>query len=146
LGIFLRNRLVHNPNSGNHWATSLLFSLVTDLVPFYDTSNDSLDEEPASKIISSYNSFIDTVIGLNLQHNVDSKPLLNGHGISIAFGVTKTGPWIGRVLEDIVEWQLGHPSGTKDDCLQWLKERGADLYISGDDEKVKSPTKRLRTK
>ncbi|KDR85265.1 hypothetical protein GALMADRAFT_234024 [Galerina marginata CBS 339.88] len=146
LGLFLRNRLVHNLNTGNHWAMSLLFSLVTDLTPFYDTSNDSLDEVSASKIISRYNSFIDTVIELNLQNDVNSKPLLNGREIGLAFGVTKPGPWIGKVLEAVVEWQLGHPSGTKDDCLQWLTDRGVHLYLSGDDEQLKSPTKRLRTK
>lgn len=45
LGLLLRNKLVHNPITGNHWTTSLLFSLVTDLVPHYDTSDDKFNSE-----------------------------------------------------------------------------------------------------
>lgn len=68
-----------------------------------------------------------------------------GRDIRVTFGVAKDGPWIGKVLEDVVEWQLAHPSGTKDDCLQWLKGKGASAYI-GNDENSDLPSKRLRTK
>jgi len=26
------------------------------------------------------------------------------------------------MLSRVLEWQLGHPDGTQDDCLAWLKE------------------------
>ena len=45
LGLLLRNKLVHNPLTGNHWTTSLLFSLVTDLVPHYNVSDDKFNSE-----------------------------------------------------------------------------------------------------
>ncbi|KAF8912926.1 hypothetical protein CPB84DRAFT_1759891 [Gymnopilus junonius] len=145
LGLLLRDKLVHNMNTGNHWTTSLLFALVTDLEPFYDILKDSLDIDAASKVISSYNLLVDTIIHLGLQDDVESKPLLNGRDIRAAFGVAKAGPWIGKVLEDVIEWQLAHPSGTPDDCLQWLKGKDASSYIDSD-ESSEVPTKRLRTK
>jgi len=43
MGLLLRNKLVHNPNTGTHWTTSLLFSLVAELVPVYNVSEDSFD-------------------------------------------------------------------------------------------------------
>jgi tRNA nucleotidyltransferase (CCA-adding enzyme) len=43
LGLLLRNKLVHNPNTGTHWTMSFLFSLVTELVPVYNVSEDSFD-------------------------------------------------------------------------------------------------------
>jgi hypothetical protein len=43
LGLLLRDKSVHNPNTGSHWASSILFSLVQELVPFYDVANDTLD-------------------------------------------------------------------------------------------------------
>lgn len=36
LGLILRNKLIHNPLTGTHWATSFLFSLVIELLPHYD--------------------------------------------------------------------------------------------------------------
>ena len=45
LGLLLRNKLVHNPLTGNHWTTSLLFSLVTDLVPHYNVWDDKFNSE-----------------------------------------------------------------------------------------------------
>ncbi|KAH9486667.1 CCA tRNA nucleotidyltransferase, mitochondrial [Psilocybe cubensis] len=148
MGLFLRHKFVHNPNIGNHWTSSLLFSLVTRLRPLYDLQNDIFDIEAASRIVTSYNSLLDTVFDFALQQDIDAKPLLNGREVGTAFGVSKPGPWIGKVLEDVVEWQLGHPKSSKSDCLQWLQSRGIQSYISdaGDSEKVQAPTKRLRTK
>ena len=42
LGLFLRDKLVHNANTGTHWTTSLLFALITDLEPLYNLPEDSL--------------------------------------------------------------------------------------------------------
>lgn len=69
-----------------------------------------------------------------------------GREICGVFEVTKSGPWIGKALEDVVAWQLGHPSESKDKCILWLKNRGSESYITDQDDKSNLPTKRLRTK
>ena len=33
----------------------------------------------------------------------------------------KPGPWTGKVLVDVVKWQLANPAGTKEQCVEWLK-------------------------
>ena len=43
IGLLLREKTVHNPNTGSHWTISLLFSLVQELVPLYDIANDELE-------------------------------------------------------------------------------------------------------
>ena len=43
LGLALRNERVHKPQSGSHWSSSLLFSLVQDLVEAWDSTNNELD-------------------------------------------------------------------------------------------------------
>lgn len=43
LGLLLRHKSVHNPATGNHWTTSFLFSLVTQLRPLYDLQNDTFN-------------------------------------------------------------------------------------------------------
>ena len=56
-----------------------------------------------------------------------------------AFGVGRPGPWVGRVLEDVLAWQLDNPSCSKEDCLQWLHNRGPDYYSIGKENPLKRP-------
>jgi tRNA nucleotidyltransferase (CCA-adding enzyme) len=37
----------------------------------------------------------------------------------------KPGPWTGKVLADVVRWQLTHPAGTKGQCVEWVRAEGA---------------------
>ncbi len=62
----------------------------------------------------------------------------------VAFGVGKPGPWVGKVLEDVVEWQLDNPSRSKEDCINWLRSRGVDRYKT--DDNVEQVYKCLRRK
>lgn len=129
LGLLLRNKLVHNPNTGSHWTASLLFALVTELIPLYDVEKDMMDVEAASKIIQSYNSFVEKIHQLDLANDVEARPILNGREVVAALGVDKPGPWVGKVLDDVIEWQLGHPQQSKDDCLQWLTSQ-KNIYLN----------------
>ncbi|KAF9470718.1 hypothetical protein BDN70DRAFT_888834 [Pholiota conissans] len=145
LGLLLRDKYVHNAATGSHWTTSLLFSMVTELVPFYNVQNDQFNVDAAAKVISSYTSFAKTITELGLDKDVDAKPLLNGCEVGEVFGMSTRGPWIGKALQDVTEWQLGHPSGSKSECIEWLKGRGTARYITEEDLKSK-PAKRIRTK
>ncbi len=40
------------------------------------------------------------------------------------------GPWTGHVLARVVEWQLEHPEGTKEECEAWVLEEQAAGRIS----------------
>ena len=46
LGLVLRNERVHKPQGGSHWSSSLLFSLVQDLVAVWDSATNELDCRP----------------------------------------------------------------------------------------------------
>jgi tRNA nucleotidyltransferase (CCA-adding enzyme) len=129
LGLLLRNKLIHNSNTGSHWTASILFTLVTELIPLYDLENDLMDIVVASKIIQSYNSFVEKIHELDLTSDVEARPILNGKEVVEALGAGKPGPWVGKVLDDVIEWQLGHPHQSKDDCVQWLTTR-RDSYLS----------------
>ena len=39
----MREKMIHNTNTGAHWAISFLFSLVQEIVPHYDVLQDKLD-------------------------------------------------------------------------------------------------------
>jgi tRNA nucleotidyltransferase (CCA-adding enzyme) len=97
LGLILRNKLIHNSNTGSHWTSSILFTLVTELIPLYDLENDLMDSkkwlfcmsftlsliqtqtqvEVASRIIQSYNSFVNKIHELDLTNDVEARPILN---------------------------------------------------------------------
>jgi len=42
-GLLLRHNAVHNAHIDAHWTTSLLFSLIQELVDCYDNSEDKLN-------------------------------------------------------------------------------------------------------
>ncbi|KAF8588429.1 hypothetical protein K439DRAFT_1335219 [Ramaria rubella] len=122
VGLLLRDKSVHNPNTGTHWTSSVLFSLVQELVPLWDAEKDTLDLDSANEILAMYTAFVCKVEELNLPQSLEDSPLLNGREVSSLLGAKKPGPWTGRLLNHIMEWQLAHPQGTKDDCAAWLKE------------------------
>jgi len=120
VGLLLREKCVHNLNTGTEWTTSLLFSLLQELVPLYDATRDELDVHEASRIIRAYNAFVDRIETLELSTAVDLNPLLNGEEVIEIMG-SKPGPWTRQVLARVIEWQLRQPDGTRDECEAWLK-------------------------
>lgn len=51
-------------------------------------------------------------------------------------GVAKPGPWMTKVLEDIIIWQLGHPTGSKEECAEWLREQTLGAWTSTSEPQV----------
>ena len=87
---------MHNAHVGAHWTTSLLFSLIQELVDYYDpskdhfngvvysilachryTDNNDIAVDDAAKVIEKYNRFAKRVDELGLQGDVDAKPILD---------------------------------------------------------------------
>jgi tRNA nucleotidyltransferase (CCA-adding enzyme) len=56
LGLLLRNKFIHNPLIGLHWSTSVLFSLVTELVPGYSIKDDRFLREynPQNQLLPAF--------------------------------------------------------------------------------------------
>ena len=48
-------------------------------------------------------------------------------------GVNKPGAWTGQVLAKVMEWQLEHTNGTREECEAWLMaEKKAARIIVGE--------------
>ncbi|THU88445.1 hypothetical protein K435DRAFT_969476 [Dendrothele bispora CBS 962.96] len=121
LGNLLRERVVHNPGTGSDWRSSLLFSLVVELLPLYDEAEDGLKSPEAHKIIETYNTFLSRIEELDLTNAVDLKYLLDGKSV-LSVIPARPGPWTSKVLARVMTWQLENPDGTKEQCEEWLKE------------------------
>ncbi|QRW00710.1 tRNA nucleotidyltransferase [Ceratobasidium sp. AG-Ba] len=119
IGVLLRDKKVHNPQHGTHWSTSLLFSLVLDLVPAIQRG--VLDADRAEETVRMYNLFVDRILELKLVESIEEPPRLNGKEICALLGV-KPGKEIGVYMEQVVRWQLDHPAADLEACKSWLKE------------------------
>ncbi|KAI6136935.1 hypothetical protein F5141DRAFT_1077582 [Pisolithus sp. B1] len=73
LGLLLRNPKIHKSHSGTHWTSSLLFSLVCELVRLGGLSNG----EAAKECVERYNTFTMRIGELGLGDIVDAKHLLD---------------------------------------------------------------------
>ncbi|TFK57694.1 poly A polymerase C-terminal region-like protein [Heliocybe sulcata] len=132
IGLVLRDKCVHNVNTGAHWVTSTLFALVQELASIWDPETDSLDVERGARLVTTYNDFMAKIDELDLTSAADMKPVLTGRDVVAELGA-KPGPWTGHALARVVEWQLAHPAGTKAECAAWLKaEHGAGRIGVGD--------------
>ena len=69
-GLLIRQETVHNIDTGSHWASSLVFSLVCELV------SASGDEE-AAESVRRYNVLTSRIEELGLDRAVDEKPILD---------------------------------------------------------------------
>ena len=68
---------MHNHLLDAHWTSSLLFSLVQELVLLYDVAEDRFDVDSATAVIETYNAFVARIAELGLDKSVDSKPILD---------------------------------------------------------------------
>lgn len=145
IGLLLREKVVHNPHTGSHWETSILFSLVQELVDAWSPEREELNDQVASVAVERYNAFVGLIEELNLTTSADAKPLLDGREVVSIFS-SKPGQWTGAALARVVEWQLAHPKGTKEECTEWIKgERQAgriEVPESGAGKSVEKGRKR----
>ncbi|KAL5534484.1 hypothetical protein ACEPAG_946 [Sanghuangporus baumii] len=121
IGSLLRTKSVHNANTGSHWTSSILFTIIRELATLWDANRDAFDVKRAAPIVDRFDKFLQRVQELKLPDSIDDKPLLNGNEIVSLLGATRPGVWTGSVLARVSEWALDHPEGTKDACAAWLK-------------------------
>ncbi|KAI0761691.1 hypothetical protein BD413DRAFT_616900 [Trametes elegans] len=130
IGVLLREKNVHNHLAGSVWSISLLFALVQELTALWGDDAHALDVDAASRRIAAYNQFAARIEELDLPKAVDAKSILDGREVVKVLGAASPGPWTGQVLARVVEWQLEHPQGTKEECETWLRAEQAAGNIS----------------
>ncbi|KAI0307470.1 hypothetical protein B0F90DRAFT_1620979 [Multifurca ochricompacta] len=144
IGLLLRSTSVHNGLIGAHWTTSLFFSLIQELVNCYDASEDNFHVDVAAQVIDKYNRFASRIEELGVQKDVDAKPVLDGREVVQILGAPKPGQWTGKVLAEVVKWQLGHPGEPREECAKWLKAELAVGRVSIEDVGPSTQAKRQK--
>ncbi|KAG8909753.1 CCA tRNA nucleotidyltransferase, mitochondrial [Tulasnella sp. 417] len=129
-GLLLRDKHISNTLTEAHWSASALFCLVQDLVNLWNLESDTLDLAAASEVIELYNGLAKKVEELELEDAILAPPMLDGKEVCALLGM-KPGVWMSNALAKVVEWQLGHPTGTKEECGEFIKEevKGGRLVV-----------------
>lgn len=100
---------------GPTWRLQVLYTLLAEVVD--KASNDEIQSE----LFNRYSRFMDYVVRQNLQDAPSIKPIINGNELKQLFELKKTGPFIKRALDGVLEWQFDHEHGTKEEAIEWLK-------------------------
>ncbi|KAK2659291.1 hypothetical protein Ddye_005824 [Dipteronia dyeriana] len=62
------------------------------------------------------------ILKLGLEKVWDVKPLVNGKEIMNVLQLKSGGPLVREWQQKLLAWQLAHPSGTAEECFDWMKE------------------------
>lgn len=72
------------------------------------------------KMANQYDEFYKYIYEQQLQNCHELKPLLNGKEMASLLGM-KGGPWLGKINDRAIPWQLDNPRGTKQQLLEFVK-------------------------
>ncbi|KAI8818714.1 uncharacterized protein EV422DRAFT_601471 [Fimicolochytrium jonesii] len=118
LGMFIRE-LGTKPLFAK-WYLTILFGWVSEIVESASTAGQSFDDPAFRDISKKYIKFMHDIRRLGLEDVQDFRAHLNGKEITAMLGMKKPGPAIGEYISKLVEWQLGHPEASKEECTQWV--------------------------
>ncbi|CAK7324841.1 unnamed protein product [Dovyalis caffra] len=107
------------------WRVGLL--IATMLYPSdADSTQDFFDKQfQLDKRRDSFKAAEDAIIKLGtdgLEKVWDVKPLVNGKDIMTVLQLKSGGPLVREWQQKLLAWQLAHPTGTAEECLDWMKE------------------------
>lgn len=87
-----------------------------------DEINPQVKPPNASEAEERVRDLVELVVERELTRAHEEKTLLDGKAVMRSLGWQKGGPELGKVLEEMMEWQLDHPNASREDAEQWLQE------------------------
>ncbi|CAI8604255.1 unnamed protein product [Vicia faba] len=100
------------------WRVALLMSIILHPIDITDSEDEhSQLEKRRDLFIAVENS----ITKLGLEKVWDVKPLINGKDIMSVLQL-KGGPIVKEWLDKTMAWQLAYPSGSAEECIEWLRE------------------------
>ncbi|XP_055833657.1 tRNA nucleotidyltransferase cca2 [Solanum dulcamara] len=104
------------------WHVALLLSMQlypVDIVLSTSFSNENFEMDKRSGLFKTVENAIRT---LGLEKVWEMKPLVNGKEIMNILQIKSGGPVVREWQQKLLEWQLAHPSGSAEECLDWMKQ------------------------
>ncbi|KAI1610786.1 tRNA nucleotidyltransferase (CCA-adding enzyme) [Exophiala viscosa] len=104
--------------SRDSWRSHVLYSLLCDIA-----------EGDFTDATDRYQTFITFVHEQQLEDAHTMAPLLKGDKIKNALGESKGGPWLKKAVDLLAEWQFDHPDATKEEAIEMLSGRKAEIGL-----------------
>ncbi|XP_028782087.1 putative CCA tRNA nucleotidyltransferase 2 isoform X2 [Neltuma alba] len=101
-----------------YWRVALFISTLVHPVDIGEAED---EHSQLCKRRDLFKTLENSIIKLGLENIWDVKPLINGKEVMSALQL-KGGPLVKEWLDKAMAWQLAHPSGTAEECIDWLKE------------------------
>ncbi|KAJ1949790.1 CCA tRNA nucleotidyltransferase, mitochondrial [Linderina macrospora] len=98
---------------GPRWSMAVAFSAAVEL----------LDGRPLDEVIERFGAYVSMAVSQGVVEAFKEKHIVDGKGAAKLLGI-KPGPAIKGILEQVMEWQLEFPEGTKQECEKFLMENG----------------------
>ncbi|CAA0809892.1 Polynucleotide adenylyltransferase family protein [Striga hermonthica] len=101
------------------WRAALMLSLL--LYP----EDIGLNNTKLNGRIELYNRIENAVLEMGLEKVWDLKPLVNGKDIMSVLELKTGGPVVKEWQQKLLQWQLAHPSGSADECIEWMRQNNS---------------------
>lgn len=104
------------------WQVALLISTLlypTDIDCTQDITDRNFQLDKRKDLFVSVEN---AIVKLGLENVWDLKPLVNGKDIMNVLQLKVGGPIVREWQQKVLMWQLAHPSGTAEECLDWMRE------------------------
>ncbi|XP_073142305.1 tRNA nucleotidyltransferase cca2-like isoform X1 [Henckelia pumila] len=69
-----------------------------------------------------FNRVENAIMELGLEKVWELKPLVNGKDIMSILQLKSGGPVVKEWQQKLLEWQLAHPSGSSEECIDWMEQ------------------------
>ncbi|KAL6962004.1 CCA tRNA nucleotidyltransferase [Sarracenia purpurea var. burkii] len=104
------------------WRVALLASMLLYPTNIDVTKDSSAEQLELEKRAESFKMVENAIIELGLDQVWEMKPLINGRDIMSVLQLKTGGPLVREWQQKLLEWQLVHPSGTSEECLDWMRQ------------------------
>lgn len=99
------------------WRVALLASVL-----LYPTNIEASAEQfKLEKRSQTFKRIENAILELGLEKTWERKPLVDGKDIKSVLQL-KDGPLVGEWQKKVVQWQLAYPSGTSEECFDWMRQ------------------------
>ncbi|CAI9106254.1 OLC1v1005369C1 [Oldenlandia corymbosa var. corymbosa] len=100
----------------DYWQPALILSMLLNTEDIQ--SGTSLSEVDKKKEL--YKVVEESIVRQGLDKIWGVKPLVNGKQIMSVLNLKTGGPLVREWQQKLLEWQLAHPSGTEEECIDWM--------------------------
>ncbi|CAA2942564.1 CCA tRNA nucleotidyltransferase 2 [Olea europaea subsp. europaea] len=104
------------------WRAALVLSMLLHPSIIGCTTNSSKEESELDKKGELFKGIEKAILELGLEKVWEMKPLVNGKDIMNVLEIKSGGPVVKEWQQKLLEWQLAHPSGSTDECVDWLRQ------------------------